>query len=113
SPLNSFAANKLLAPRRGNCFTLKGVLTPDECANFISATLEIGYRKANPAYPPSYRNNSRLALDDVALAESSFHRIHTYLPNPILDADGTSWCPVGLNERFRFCRYEPGEFFKI
>jgi WD40 repeat protein len=54
-----------------------------------------------------------LVIDDPQFAEELFHRIRCHLPDPIADANGARWRPTGLNERFRFCCYEPGEYFKI
>lgn len=53
------------------------------------------------------RNSSRVIVDDEARAEELFGRLEPFLP-PV-------WAGrrlVGLNERLRFLRYDPGEYFK-
>ncbi|WP_197534620.1 prolyl hydroxylase family protein [Symmachiella dynata] len=53
------------------------------------------------------RNNSRVMVDDVALAEDLWSRAEQHMV--------PTWSyrkPVGFNERFRFYRYEVGQTFK-
>jgi predicted 2-oxoglutarate/Fe(II)-dependent dioxygenase YbiX len=107
------AAHEVLDRKWGTCFVLKAALGPDECLNLIEAARTLGYGKAVPAYPPSYRNNGRLVVDDEPLAEELFKRILRQLPDPMVDENGAHWRPVGLNRRFRFCCYQPGEYFTI
>jgi len=105
--------HEVLDGKWGTCFVLEKALGPAECLNLIEAARTRGFGKAVPAYPLSYRNNSRLVVDDAELAEALFYRIRRQLPDPIVDEDGAGWRLVGLNKRFRFCRYGPGEFFTI
>jgi hypothetical protein len=54
-----------------------------------------------------FRNNDRCIIDDVDMATMLFERIRSYLPE--------TWEKhqiVGLNERLRFLRYDPGQKFE-
>ena len=92
-------------------FTLLNVFTPEECQEWIEITEKRGYAQAligrNQVFVPGVRNNSRCMIDDVDMAEKIFQRIKSYLP----DVWG-NFRLVGLNERLRFLRYDPGEKFK-
>ncbi len=101
-------------PSASNCCSLvKDFLSEKECLNLIQYSNSIQYTKASPAYPPSYRNNDRLVIDDAKFASELFQRAYNFLPHQIVDPDGARWQLVGINERFRFCRYKAGQFFKI
>jgi len=102
-----------IPPERGCCRLVPGMFTETECLSFIRHAQSRGYSKASPSYPPSYRNNGRLVVDDYEFAARVFQRVKDFLPQIVTDADGTKWKLVGINERFRLCRYEAGQFFKI
>jgi hypothetical protein len=54
-----------------NIFTITDFLSPDECASFIAQSEQIGYEEATIAgteVVKELRNNSRIVLDDPALA---------------------------------------------
>jgi hypothetical protein len=74
---------------------------------------QIGYGDApintagGPVIYKEMRNNERVMFDDPALAQ----RLWTKL-QPFVDAKfGSGWHALGLNERFRFYRYDPGQRF--
>ena len=52
------------------------------------------------------RDNARLIVDDAPLAQEWWLRASPFLPQRI-----DEWRAVGLNERFRFYRYESGQKF--
>jgi hypothetical protein len=54
-----------------------------------------------------FRNNDRCIIDDTDMAKILFERIKTYLPEI-----WKNYKIVGLNERLRFLRYDPGQKFK-
>jgi len=54
------------------------------------------------------RNNDRIIFDDITLAEKFYHRAKEMLPEIFDDM----WKLKGLNERFRFYRYKPSQYFK-
>jgi hypothetical protein len=93
-------------------YTIANLLTEQECQDLIAFTEGIGY-KAAPittsrgfVLRPDIRNNTRVILDDVPRAEALWERVRADVPQ-ILDGRRA----VGLNERFRFYRYDPGQRF--
>jgi predicted 2-oxoglutarate/Fe(II)-dependent dioxygenase YbiX len=56
---------------------------------------------------PEVRNNTRVMLDDRQRAEALWDRVAPFAP-----ARRGRFEAVGLNERFRFYRYEPGQYFR-
>jgi predicted 2-oxoglutarate/Fe(II)-dependent dioxygenase YbiX len=55
---------------------------------------------------PEIRNNTRVIVDDVDRAADLWSRVHDQIPELVYGRRS-----VGLNERFRFYRYDPGERF--
>lgn len=70
---------------------------------------------------PDIRNNNRVIFDDVAFAAELFARLQPLLPARRFGAgpyrperrydNDSEWVAVGLNERFRGYRYQPGQRF--
>jgi hypothetical protein len=94
-------------------FILLNVFTPEECQQWIEMTEKRGYSPAlinvgsRSVLMKDVRNNDRCMIDDVDMAQKIFERIKPYLPNV--------WKThqlVGLNERLRFLRYDPGQKFE-
>ena len=95
--------------------TVKGFLTPDECANFIARSEKLGYEKAKVQisdsksdYRPEIRNNQRVLIEDQSLARSLFERAKNELVRSI-----GLYTLFELNELFRFYKYEVGQEFKM
>jgi predicted 2-oxoglutarate/Fe(II)-dependent dioxygenase YbiX len=92
--------------------TIPGFLTPDECQLYIREGEARGFRFApitthdGPVSAPDVRNNERVMFDDPAMAADLWDRLRPYVP-PTLEG----WSAAGLNERFRFYRYHPGQRF--
>ena len=93
-------------------FLLHDFLSPEECENYIRFSEEQGYDEAPITTSVGYvmrkevRNNTRVMVDDLPLASMLWERGEEHVP--------TEWWyrkRVGLNERFRFYRYEPGQRF--
>ncbi|MFX0577392.1 2OG-Fe(II) oxygenase [Nocardia nepalensis] len=99
-----------IAGAGATCFLLRGVLDATECTEIIDEATHSGFAPTGAHYPPSYRNNDRLVRDDPALADTLFTRIAEHLPAR-LRIDGADWRLIGLNERFRYCRYRGGQSF--
>jgi predicted 2-oxoglutarate/Fe(II)-dependent dioxygenase YbiX len=57
---------------------------------------------------PEIRNNERVILDDPERALDLWQRVSQYIPSTI-----GKWRAIGLNERFRFYRYDPGQRFAL
>ena len=94
-------------------FTLSNVLSPEECAEYIALTENMGYTPAGLTVGrdeymmvPGVRNNERVILDDEKRAADLWRRIAEYVPATI-----DNWTATGLNERLRFYRYDPGQRF--
>ena len=94
--------------------TFDGLFTAAECQQFIDLSEQKGYEAATITLGRNHfelrtevRNNDRVIYDDVQLAEQLFARLRDLLP-----AQLHGWDLVGLNERFRFYRYQSGQTFR-
>lgn len=94
-------------------FTISNVLSPEECAEYITLTENIGYTPAGLTVGqdryemnPQVRNNDRVILDDEERAEELWGRVVDCIPAAI-----DRWTAIGLNERLRFYRYDSGQRF--
>lgn len=101
----------VVLPGNPVCLVVHDFLSPAECLALIAQGEAAGFQSAESDYPPSYRNNERLVLDDDGLATALLPRLREYAPD-ILD-DQRPWRLDAINERFRFCRYRPGQSFRI
>jgi len=97
-------------------FTISDVLSPAECWAWIEYSERVGYDEApittahGFALRKDIRNNTRVMLDDETIAETLWERIKPFVPEEIEEEQET-WTAIGLNERIRFYRYEPGQYF--
>lgn len=93
-------------------FTVSEFLTTEECSAYIRLSEDAGYTDApittswGPLHRPEVRNNTRVMIDDEPRAVALWDRAREF----VTDWD-ENWTPVGLNERFRFYRYETGQQF--
>ncbi len=93
-------------------FTINNVLSAEECQSYIALTEQAGYAAAtintNKGFElrPNIRNNERVILDDFEIAKNLWHRVSDQIP-PMLKGRQA----LGLNERFRFYRYDVGQYF--
>jgi hypothetical protein len=94
-------------------FIIREFLTRPECEEFIRTSENLGYEEAPVTTSTGFqmrkeiRDNSRVIVDDAALADRLWHRAWPHLV--------PTWSyrkPVGLNERFRFYRYGPQQTFR-
>jgi prolyl 4-hydroxylase len=96
-----------------NIFTIDGFWTPEDCESFIAKSEAIGYEPAaiqtesGQKVVTSVRNNNRVIYIDHELADTLYQQIIPFAPQQI----GNSKV-VGLNELFRFYKYQPGQEFK-
>lgn len=103
---------ELLTPR-DDVFVIRDFLTRQECESHIARTEAAGYGDApvstfaGPVINKRMRNNDRVMVDDVDLAAELWERLRPFVESQ----RGTNWHAVGLNERFRFYRYDPGQQF--
>ena len=95
-------------------FVIEDFLSKSECEDFIAKSESMEYEDAaiqtkdGPRIYEEVRNNSRIIFDDNELADFIYERAKPFLPDPYSD----EWKLIGLNERFRYYRYKPGEYFK-
>lgn len=101
---------------------LHNVLSKEECEKLIEESEKNGYEQAlvnigggRQKMMSDVRNSDRTIIDDATLAEKVWQRIRRILPeNELLMR--APWArkdinALGLNERLRFLRYDPGCFF--
>ena len=101
--------------QRPNLLRLKTSFHPQNARDFIEgASEERIYEKAAistvgkaPMLRPEIRNNDRVIWDDNALAQNLWQRMAGVVPDPLENRR-----VVGLNERFRFYRYDVGQTFR-
>jgi predicted 2-oxoglutarate/Fe(II)-dependent dioxygenase YbiX len=94
-------------------WTIHNFLSPEECAALITSSEQIGFSEAEVSLPggaqmmKGLRNNFRLLHQDVALAEELWGKLRDFCPESIEGSQA-----VGLNEQFRFYKYESAQRFK-
>ena len=94
-------------------FTVEDFLTRQECLDMIVKSEGVGYElaKVNTAsgtkVRTDIRNNSRAFYNSEELAQELWAKIQPFVLTPI--ANSTA---IGLNELFRFYRYQRGHQFK-
>ena len=94
-------------------FILDNVLSEDECKALIDETEEKGYEQAllnvgfgRQVLDTNVRNNKRCIIDSEDKAGWLWDEIKDYIPET-----WNSYPVVGPNERLRFLKYGPGEYF--
>ena len=96
---------------------VKDVFSQQECISMIEETEKIGYEQAlvnigggRQVLDIDYRKSSRCIVDSVEKAADIWNRVKVHVP-PVWNEGGVQWRVVGLNERLRFLRYSPGDYF--
>lgn len=93
-------------------YTISGVMTAEECRELIASAEAIGFSAASvktsigQRMMTNIRNNDRVNLYDVELANTMWQRVSRLLP--VLD----SCQPATVDPNLRFYRYDPGQQFK-
>lgn len=93
-------------------FTVSDFLTPAECTTCIQLAEATGFSDApiNTAFGPQLRqdvrNNTRVMINDHVRAGQLWQRSIDYIPLVLGNC-----VAVGINERFRFYRYDVGQQF--
>src|SRR4051812_40142712 len=93
-------------------FTVEAFLGFSECDALIRRAEGHGFEKAtittsdSHKVAPQTRNNDRVIIDDAQLAGDLWARIAPFTPPVIAGRQAR-----GVNERFRFYRYTPGQKF--
>src|SRR3954471_6603930 len=93
-------------------FLIHDLLSPEECARHVAEAEGMGFAEAGLGGSSrdyifkEVRDNARVIHTDAALSEEMYRRVAPFLP-----ADWFGWRPVGLNECWRYYRYDPGQRF--
>ena len=96
-----------------NVFTIAGLLTADECRVLIARGEEVGFQRAavrtaaGPQMRPGIRDNDRAEFVDRELASVLWLRCLPFVP-----AELEGGIAVGLDDNFRFYRFDVGQRFK-
>jgi WD40 repeat protein len=101
----------ILGGDSGCLWLVENAFSTEECAGLIRWAEEKGYAPTGAHYPPGYRNNDRLVVDDPAMARAFWDRLASTFPSTVTEDDGTVWEKESLNTRFRSCRYRDGQAF--
>ena len=94
--------------------TMDDILDAAECAEHIDRAERAGFRAApiisghREVFVSEVRNNTRVMTDDFGLAALFWNRAREGLP---MFLDGRQ--AIGMNERFRYYRYRPGQRFNL
>lgn len=95
-------------------FTIDDFLDAEACRQFIARSEAVGYQQATVQagggrhiVATSVRNNERVIFTSFDLAQSLWLLLEPFAPAQI----GKS-VAIGLNEMFRFYKYQPGQKFK-
>ena len=100
-----------LLPER--IIAINDFLSPVECQTLIDRAEGIGFEAASVGTKhgaemrTDIRNNDRAIFDDQELAAEMWDRVAPFVPSPLWKRRA-----IGLNERWRFYRYEAGQVFK-
>ena len=108
--VNPYSEDELNFLKKYGAFVLENVFSTEECEHYIKETESIGYQKLY-GYHPSYRNNTRIIIQDIDLVQTIFERIKNFVPEKVQDENGKTWKLCGMNERFRWCKYVKGQHF--
>jgi hypothetical protein len=85
--------------------TITSLLSPQECTSIITS-----HQKLIPSNVTPGTKRDREAFDEPELSLLLWARLRQfYGKDRVKDEDGQWWRARGLNERFRLCRYLPGE----
>lgn len=94
-------------------FTISDVLSKEECGGFIEKSEMEGYEiatvetESGTKFITEVRNNQRVLHRNDELAVKLWEKVSSFVPPKI----GNS-VAIGLNELFRFYKYENGQKFK-
>ena len=92
--------------------TIQNLWSPAKCQQFIQKSETEGFEKAlvntvnGPVKMDDFRNNDRLFWEDEALAAQIWQTIEEFVPCDLGDYQA-----IGLNELFRFYRYDVQQQF--
>lgn len=91
---------------------LENIFTPEECQTLMKQAEEDQFSTVSVSYGgkevvnENVRSGSRVIIDSEEFTEKLWSRISSFIPRKVKGAQ-----VVGLNERLRFLKYNPGQFF--
>ncbi len=94
-------------------FTIENFWKEQECRDFIVKSEALGYEPATidtekgQIVLETIRNNNRVIYKDFILSDKIWQQLKPFAPAKIGNSNA-----VGLNELFRFYKYQPGQEFK-
>ena len=94
-------------------WTIKNFLSAHQCEELILLSENIGYNEAEVGFSSgarmakNIRNNYRVLYEDERLANRLWDKLREFCPSEMDD-----YHAVGLNEQFRFYKYELDQRFK-
>lgn len=109
---DSSTVSRIEVPQVPGAYKLLNVLSSDEANQLIQLSEQLGYSKdAAVSLPREVRHNDNITIvvDDVT-ERLIWERISKVVDNHLEIFDGKK--PLGINTRFRFYRYDQGDFFK-
>ncbi|QGK76484.1 2OG-Fe(II) oxygenase [Flavobacterium sp. SLB02] len=95
-------------------YTINNFLTIDECNKLIEKSEQVGFQEAEINIDGAQkmikmvRNNERIMYQDEEYASFLWQKLQPYIKSEV----GNSFA-TGLNEMFRFYKYNPGQRFKM
>ncbi|MFD1601373.1 2OG-Fe(II) oxygenase [Flavobacterium artemisiae] len=95
-------------------YTIDNFLTVDECNKLIEKSEQIGFEEAGVNVDGAQkmmkmvRNNERILFEDLEYASQLWQKLQSYVKPEIENSKA-----VGLNEMFRFYKYNPSQRFKM
>jgi predicted 2-oxoglutarate/Fe(II)-dependent dioxygenase YbiX len=95
-------------------FVIHDFLSAEECRRSVAFSEGLGYVDAPITTALGFvmakeiRNNTRVMVDTAVLAGGLFERARRFLPARV-----DRWSLHGLNERFRYYRYDVGQRFRL
>lgn len=94
-------------------YVIRDFFSAEECRRLVAFSERLGYADAPLTTPFGFilnkevRNNTRVMVDLPELATAVFERAKPFLPGRV-----SRWRLHGMNERFRFYRYDVGQRFQ-
>ena len=117
---NAASARPVNVPwgRGRTCFTVDGFLADEECRRLIEISEGCSYEPAlvnvgmgRQIMMSDVRKSGRVILDSPEATEIIWRRLKHLVPPEIVPGVSSKWRAVGLNERLRFLKYSPGDYF--
>ena len=98
-------------PQHKFAVVIENIFTQVECDALIAITEGNGYQKAllGTSLNMDRRNSDRSMIDSHAVADILWSRLQPWIPDNLYEGKANV---VGINERFKFLRYDPGQYFK-